>query len=404
MPNQVTSIRIFLASPGDVSSERALIETIVDNWNKRWLRSKNVIFDLLRWETGIVPDFGDDVQDVVNKQTDEFDILIAVFWTKVGTETSRSISGSVEEYERALDRLRNGENIQISFFFKNAAPNLEDIDTEQLNQLREFKKTIPKEGGLYQEFSDDETLRLQIDLLLDRASERFALNKLEPHVKPDKSAQKKSITDPKKSDSASLAVVDDTGEEIGLIDAMEDFESVSIELAEISKNITEKLEEFTEKLESDSKDINELSKFGRPQVAQMKPIIQRSADSMNDFSGFVEELRPNFEDKMTILANKIRVISSLIFDFKPDDDEVSDFQISVAGLIGQMTGASSAMVDLAENAEALPRLSTIFNKARKRFVEECLSLAGDMDKAVRILQQAVDNLPIQYVLSGPPEV
>ena len=139
-------------------------------------------------------------------------------------------------------------------------------------------------------------------------------------------------------------------------------------------------------------------------MAQMKPIIQRSADSMNDFSGFVEELRPNFEDKMTILANKIRVISSLIFDFKPDDDEVSDFQISVAGLIGQMTGASSAMVDLAENAEALPRLSTIFNKARKRFVEECLSLAGDMDKAVRILQQAVDNLPIQYVLSGPPEV
>ena len=55
------------------------------------------------WETHSVPELGDRPQAIINRQIlRESDLLIAVFWTRIGTATGAHPSGTVEEIEEHL--------------------------------------------------------------------------------------------------------------------------------------------------------------------------------------------------------------------------------------------------------------------------------------------------------------
>ncbi len=134
MPRNLTSVSIFLSSPGDVSQERALVTTAIDEWNGRMSRDRGIFFDLIKFETSVSAGFGDDGQGVINEQVaDDYDVLIAIFWKRLGSETARASSGSVEEFQRALSRYKNGEKIEISFLFKTTPVDVRDPSSSQIN-------------------------------------------------------------------------------------------------------------------------------------------------------------------------------------------------------------------------------------------------------------------------------
>ena len=54
--------------------------------------------------THTTPEMGNDPQTLINKQIlEDCDLLLGVFWTKIGTETEKYPSGSVEEIEKRLN-------------------------------------------------------------------------------------------------------------------------------------------------------------------------------------------------------------------------------------------------------------------------------------------------------------
>lgn len=82
---------------------------------------------------------------------DKCDILIGIFWTKLGSPTKIAKSGTVEEIQRHLSERK----LAMLYFSKQEIPS--DVNLDQLKMVREFKNEI-KDKSLYGEFSDERDL------------------------------------------------------------------------------------------------------------------------------------------------------------------------------------------------------------------------------------------------------
>ena len=68
---QLESVSIFLASPGDVATERRSAEAVVSELNRTVAAAHGVVMQLVRWETDTIPAYGEDRQALVNLQIAE---------------------------------------------------------------------------------------------------------------------------------------------------------------------------------------------------------------------------------------------------------------------------------------------------------------------------------------------
>jgi hypothetical protein len=149
MAYQATVIPIMIASPGDVFEEREVIREVIHNWNYINSAKTKVILIPAGWETHSFPELGARPQELINSRIlKDCDLLIGVFWTRLGTPTGKSESGTVEEIE---EHIKAGKPAMIYFSSKPVAP--ESIDANQYSALKAFKVRC-KELGLVEEFDN----------------------------------------------------------------------------------------------------------------------------------------------------------------------------------------------------------------------------------------------------------
>jgi hypothetical protein len=139
---QATVIPVMIASPGDVAEEREYIRSIIHDWNDVNSEASNIMLAAIGWETHSSPELGARPQELINKRIlKNCDLLIGVFWTRLGTPTGKSASGTVEEIE---EHVAAGKPAMIYFSSKPVAP--ESVDSEQFAQVQEIKKKWMPQG------------------------------------------------------------------------------------------------------------------------------------------------------------------------------------------------------------------------------------------------------------------
>lgn len=149
MAYKATVIPIMIASPGDVFEEREVIREVIHIWNYINSAKTKVILIPAGWETHSFPELGARPQELINRHIlKDCDLLIGVFWTRLGTPTDKSESGTVEEIEK---HIKAGKPAMIYFSSKPVAP--ESIDANQYSALKTFKVRC-KELGLVEEFDN----------------------------------------------------------------------------------------------------------------------------------------------------------------------------------------------------------------------------------------------------------
>ena len=142
MPVDTKLYRVLIASPGDVTQERGIIRQQIANWNSMHSSDMKMVLMPLGCETDGTPDLEERGQAIINRQlVDNCDLLIAVFWTRLGTPTPQADSGTVEEIERAHNE---GKRCIVYFSDKEAPPS--GIDLKQYERLQEYKEELNKEG------------------------------------------------------------------------------------------------------------------------------------------------------------------------------------------------------------------------------------------------------------------
>lgn len=140
---------VMIASPGDVTQERLLARETLWNWNYLHCEQSQIVLMPIGWDTHSAPAMGDRPQGIINKQVVErSDLLIGIFWTRLGTPSGEADSGTVEEIEK---HLAAGKPAML--YFSSAPVRLESVDSEQFAALTKFKEQC-KDKGLIAEYED----------------------------------------------------------------------------------------------------------------------------------------------------------------------------------------------------------------------------------------------------------
>jgi hypothetical protein len=135
-------LKVMIASPSDVATERQIVRDVLSVWNGVHGQEKKMVALPIGWETHSIPDLGDRPQAIVNKQIlADCDLLVAIFWTRLGSPTGKAVSGTVEEIE---EHLNAGKHAML--YFSNAVKPPNEIDYEQYAALNQFKAACRARG------------------------------------------------------------------------------------------------------------------------------------------------------------------------------------------------------------------------------------------------------------------
>jgi len=154
MAYDAKAIEIMIASPSDVVNERQAVREIIAEWNAVYSRREAVCLMAVGWETHSSPELAGRPQQIINERVlENADLVVGIFWTRVGSPTGKSISGSVEEIER---HLAAGKPVMLYFSTAPVVPST--LNKDQFDALEKFK-TWAKSQGLIQEFENLEDFK-----------------------------------------------------------------------------------------------------------------------------------------------------------------------------------------------------------------------------------------------------
>ncbi len=161
---------VMIASPGDVKDERYLARDVIMEWNSSHSESRKIVLLPLMWEFDTYPQMGDRPQALINKQmVERADVVIAVFGSRLGSDTGVARSGTVEEINLQFTKQR-----PVMLYFSNGSIDRDKFDAQQFAALQKYKSEL-RSASLYTEFDSSLDFRTKLanhlaKLLNDKAS------------------------------------------------------------------------------------------------------------------------------------------------------------------------------------------------------------------------------------------
>lgn len=165
--NKTKIVKVFIGSPSDTINERNKISEIIEELNQTIGYNSDILVQSIMWENNVRPTIGLDGQDVINSQTQDYDIFVGMMWKKYGSPTPRAGSATDEEYTHALESFRsNGHCKDIIFMFSKMPFNSYEVEADQLAKVQTFRKRIEKDGVLHKDYDSIDDFAKQLKVAL----------------------------------------------------------------------------------------------------------------------------------------------------------------------------------------------------------------------------------------------
>lgn len=146
MTEVITNIKIFIASPNDVSQERAFLFDVASELNRSVCPTKGIRLEVVGWER-VIPDIGKHPQKIIDEQVGPYDIFVGIMWKRFGKSTLGAGSGTEHEFNLAFKNRKKFGTPRIMFYFKQKpySPKSPE-ETDQWSKVLRFKKKLEKIG------------------------------------------------------------------------------------------------------------------------------------------------------------------------------------------------------------------------------------------------------------------
>lgn len=365
MPRNETVLNVFVASPSDVSEERKALESIVHELNKTWSNNLNLRLELIKWETDSYPGFGDYSQDVINKQVnDEYDVFVAIFWSKVGSPTKVSESGTLEELERAYNKYQDSDHsIDLMVYFKDEAIPPSKIDSEQLQKIQKLKVKLGEQGALYWTFDNVENFESLLRVHLSKIAQKWSSKTKDDLVQRDVKVVETQV---EKNDIAT------DEDDYGILDYVEIYEdrmfNMTTALSSMAEATTTIGGQFAKRTDEISSLIDD---SGHVDPKQTRKVIKSTSYDMDRYSEIMElqiKITSRSREEAFDALSKALAIS---VDFKETDqeDHLVDLEESVESMRDAAEGTIDSLSNFKEIVSKLPRLAINLNKSKRRVVK-----------------------------------
>lgn len=170
-------LRVLIASPADLAEERVTASEAINDWNVQHSATEMVVLLPVSWETHSRPAIGDRPQAILNNQfVDDCDMLVGMFWARLGSDTGKAPSGSVEEIDRTAAA---GKPVMVYFSDRPISPSA--INLEQFTRLSSFKAQTMK-TALVGSFSSIGDLKAQLIRDLNSQVKALQLSRRKPRL------------------------------------------------------------------------------------------------------------------------------------------------------------------------------------------------------------------------------
>ncbi len=399
MAKQQTLLQILVASPGDVAEERKILEDVINEFNLTWADSHNVRLELVKWETHTRPGFGEDAQDVINKQIgDQYDIFLGIMWGRFGSPTSRAESGTEEEFERAYSRLKTSpENIQIMFYFKDAAIPPSKIDPTQLAKVQEFQRKIATEyGGLYHRFGSTEEFRtksrIHLSLLVQDWRKTLSTTGGGTHKTPTLAPAGDTV-DP----LANLMALTDDDYDDGIIELSERASEAMGAVVGIVEKMSDATKELVAKFAERTKEVIQLTSGGStPNIKAAKRVSNSLASDLEVYVSRLSVEIPEFHKQHSVAMDtfgKIAIISDT--DLEEDPEDIKTALAQIHDYRNGISRSSDSLREFRATIARLPRMTSAFNRARRRttaIIDDLLVQLRSAENQIQDVEQLLERM------------
>ncbi len=135
-------VNVMIATPSDVVAARGVARQLIYDWNTVHSEASRTVLLPLGWDSHSYPSMQNRPQALINEQVlTRCDLLVAVFWTRIGTPTGEAPSGTVEEIREHLAAEKHA-----MLYFSNEPVHPASVDEEQYRAVRDFRKECEQLG------------------------------------------------------------------------------------------------------------------------------------------------------------------------------------------------------------------------------------------------------------------
>lgn len=379
-------VSVFVASPGDVSDERSALESIISELNRTWSRSLNLRLELIKWEKDIHPAFGNYPQDVINQQiNDEYDIFIALFWSKVGSPTNVAESGTIEEFERAYQKYKADPNsLDIMVYFKDQAIPPSKMDFVQLQKIQSLKEQMGEKGGLYWTFDSTEDFENLLRGHLSRIAQSWAKKKLlitEP-VEP--------VKDGRESDT-----INDENEDYGLfdyIDIYEDRMSDMTSALELMSDATKKIGSQFNRRTAEVSTLTQANKEGSYDQREARKIIKLTSDDLIRYSEILDSQVAIAASSRTEAFDALSKGISISIELSQEEENLDELKENLRQMLKSAGTAQDGLMGFRESVANLPKLTLQLNKAKRNVISSLDRVLDEIRKTIQSTSDVLDTI------------
>ena len=421
MPKNIELLTIFVSGPSDIESEKAALRRVVAELSERLTRTHAVALRVIGWPDDVRPGVNVDLQAEINSQFGaEFDIYLGILGTRFGTPTRNAGSGTEEEFDQAISRLRaDSQSLRVLLYFKTGGGDPFKLKIDQLQKVKEFRASLVSRGILYRDFrSTTDFVQMVKNHLEQLVSDEWKNGHWSPIAGLDADSPRQVTTtatppsheahweDETETTDAFVDSSDDGDEEdLGLLDYVtgfhEETSAMNLTLARITEDTTRVGDEMrartaeTDALQNQHTKVKHVggSRAQQDFVANARKIVDLAAQNLGDFvhamSPSINEYRTHSRAMFSHLRNALLANSEL---GNPTDD---DIQQALESLISYLRSAQDNTASFQASIESVPALTGKFKRAKRRaaailgeFLAEMSLTADEALKTLEIVRSS----------------
>lgn len=380
MPRDVSEFRIIVASPSDMYEARKAVFDVLHELN-RTFEIRSISIRGLGWEEYVTPGIATtDSQAVVNDQLlTEYDILIALFGTKLGTPTANSASGTVEEIEHAI---ANSDSplgqYRVQVYFRDRIENASSISIDELKRVVDFRESLKSRGILYRLFDDNNNLRKEIRANIERPILEY-LMRHETRPSPNAGSQGRIASNTNEDNQPGKQTLD----EFGILDHMEKAEkSLATSLAAASR-IGPLVDDIANEM---NRRATVFEQSVNLTAAQKKTIVNDFAQFLKEKSVELNREANSARESFDTFAESVILGASLekeALDAERYERDLAEFLRGAESVLPSFAIARNATISFIAVAQSLPRITIQFNQAKRELLEAAAECVSFFDSAER---------------------
>lgn len=362
MPTTRIELRVFVAAPSEVLIDKTHVRSVIDELNSIHGSRAEVILRYIAWETDVHPSVGLDAQSVINEQIgDHYDIFVGLMWSQFGNPTGRFGSGTEEEYNRALKRLKiDPQSVSLLFYFKDAPIPPSKIDIEQLSAVSRFKRELCTNGVLYDTYHSDDELRSKLRQHLAAVSREWLTR-----ISPSKTAVSAPAFTPTQNS-------DPDGEEsetdFGFLDYIEKGTRCFEACAAAANRIARCMNDRSQRVPAKAGKLEAAMKLPLDRrVSTARRILSSVASDMDAISVVLEKEAATIAQNFNAGLSTFEAASKLMATLEsPDSSELINAANAAATLQETFVHSQESYTTLKATIVGLPDMERLTNRAKKR--------------------------------------